>query len=86
MFGSTFLVNTLNSKDLAANLTDKQIKSLKRGGHDPKKVYAAYHKAFHHKGQPTVILAKTVKGYGLVKLVKVKISLTNKKDERKRAA
>ena len=52
-------------KDLAANLTDKQIKSLKRGGHDPKKVYAAYHKAFHHKGQPTVILAKTVKGYGL---------------------
>ena len=52
-------------KDLAANLTDKQIKSLKRGGHDPKKVYAAYHKAFHRKGQPTVILAKTVKGYGL---------------------
>ena len=46
-------------------MTDKQLKSLKRGGHDPKKVYAAYHKAFNHKGQPTVILAKTVKGYGL---------------------
>ena len=64
MFGSTF-GKYPELKDLAANLTDKQIKSLKRGGHDPKKVYAAYHKAFHHKGQPTVILAKTVKGYGL---------------------
>jgi pyruvate dehydrogenase E1 component len=51
--------------ELAASLTDQQIKSLKRGGHDPKKVYAAYHKAYHHTGQPTVIFAKTVKGYGL---------------------
>ena len=51
--------------DLVSSMTDKQLKTLKRGGHDPKKVYAAYHKAFNHKGQPTVILAKTVKGYGL---------------------
>ena len=51
--------------ELVSSMTDKQLKTLKRGGHDPKKVYAAYHKAFNHKGQPTVILAKTVKGYGL---------------------
>ncbi|MEM7294116.1 MAG: pyruvate dehydrogenase (acetyl-transferring), homodimeric type, partial [Pseudomonadota bacterium] len=38
---------------------------LNRGGHDPHKVYAAYYEAMHHKGQPTVILAKTVKGYGM---------------------
>jgi len=47
------------------HLTDEQIQKLKRGGHDPQKVYAAYHNAVRHKGQPTVILAKTVKGYGL---------------------
>ncbi len=47
------------------HLTDDQIRRLKRGGHDPKKVYAAYKAAVEHKGQPTVILAKTVKGYGL---------------------
>ncbi|MBI5091307.1 MAG: pyruvate dehydrogenase (acetyl-transferring), homodimeric type [Candidatus Hydrogenedentes bacterium] len=45
--------------------TDEQIRRLKRGGHDPDKVYAAFHAAVNHKGQPTVILAKTVKGYGL---------------------
>ena len=50
---------------LVNSMTDQELKSLKRGGHDPKKVYAAYHKSLHHKGQPTVILAKTVKGYGL---------------------
>jgi pyruvate dehydrogenase E1 component len=47
------------------HLTDDQIRRLKRGGHDPIKVYAAYKAAVEHKGQPTVILAKTVKGYGL---------------------
>src|SRR4029078_13195868 len=41
------------------------IRKLLRGGHDTKKVYAAYKAAFEHKGQPTVILAKTIKGYGL---------------------
>ena len=47
------------------HLTDDQIRKLLRGGHDPKKVYAAYKAAVEHKGAPTVILAKTVKGYGM---------------------
>jgi pyruvate dehydrogenase E1 component len=47
------------------HLTDEQIRKLLRGGHDPLKVYAAYKSAMEHKGRPTVILAKTVKGYGL---------------------
>jgi pyruvate dehydrogenase E1 component len=47
------------------HLTDDQIRKLLRGGHDPAKVYAAYKAAVEHKGAPTVILAKTVKGYGL---------------------
>ena len=45
-------------------LSDEEIFNLNRGGHDPYKVYAAYHQAVNHKGQPTVILAKTIKGYG----------------------
>ncbi len=51
--------------DRVNHLTDQQIHKLLRGGHDPKKVYAAYKAAVEHKGQPTVILAKTIKGYGL---------------------
>ncbi len=47
------------------HLSDAQIEKLLRGGHDPKKVFAAYKTAVEHKGAPTVILAKTVKGYGL---------------------
>jgi pyruvate dehydrogenase E1 component len=50
---------------LVNHLTDAQISKLLRGGHDVRKVYAAYRAASEHKGQPTVILAKTVKGYGL---------------------
>lgn len=50
---------------LVEHLSDDEIMHLQRGGHDPKKVYAAYHAATHHTGSPTVILAKTVKGYGL---------------------
>ncbi len=50
---------------MVANLSDKEIHRLKRGGHDPAKVYAAYKAAVEHKGAPTVILAKTIKGYGL---------------------
>lgn len=50
---------------LVNHLSDEQIRKLLRGGHDPRKVYAAYKAAVEHKGQPTVILAKTVKGYGL---------------------
>ncbi len=49
---------------MVANLTDADIKRLNRGGHDPQKVYAAYHAAVNTVGQPTCILAKTVKGYG----------------------
>jgi len=45
--------------------SDAQIRKMKRGGHDPVKVFAAYDAAIRHTGQPTVILAKTVKGYGL---------------------
>ena len=50
---------------LVANWTDDDIWRLNRGGHDPHKVYAAYHAAVNHTGQPTVILAKTIKGYGM---------------------
>jgi pyruvate dehydrogenase E1 component len=51
--------------EMVNHLTDDQIRKLLRGGHDPKKVYAAYKAAVEHRGAPTVILAKTVKGYGL---------------------
>ncbi len=51
--------------EMVANLTDEDIWRLNRGGHDPIKVYAAYAAAVRHQGQPTVILAKTVKGYGM---------------------
>ena len=50
---------------LVEHLSDEQLAGLKRGGHDPVKVYNAFRRAWTHKGQPTVILAKTVKGYGL---------------------
>jgi pyruvate dehydrogenase E1 component len=45
--------------------SDEQLHKMMRGGHDPRKVYAAYRAAVEHRGQPTVILAKTIKGYGL---------------------
>jgi pyruvate dehydrogenase E1 component len=50
---------------LVAHLSDEDIDRLKRGGHDPVKIYAAYHAAVRHTGQPTVILAQTKKGYGM---------------------
>ncbi|MCP4971133.1 MAG: pyruvate dehydrogenase (acetyl-transferring), homodimeric type [Arcobacter sp.] len=52
-------------KQMVKNLDDSEIPKLKRGGHDPVKVYAAYDKAIKTKDKPTVILAKTVKGYGM---------------------
>ena len=52
-------------KEMVANLSDDDIWRLNRGGHDPFKVYAAYDNAVNHKGAPTVILAKTVKGFGM---------------------
>lgn len=52
-------------KEMVSNMSDEDIWRLNRGGHDPHKVYAAYAAAVKHSGQPTVILAKTVKGYGM---------------------
>ncbi|CAN7397996.1 pyruvate dehydrogenase (acetyl-transferring), homodimeric type [Arthrobacter sp. LjRoot78] len=60
-----FFGKTPQTKELVADLSDDQIWNLKRGGHDYRKVYAAYKAATEFKGKPTVILAKTVKGYGL---------------------
>ena len=54
-------------KDLVSTMTDRDVWKLNRGGHDPHKVYAAYDAAMKTKGQPTVILAKTIKGYGMGK-------------------
>ena len=50
---------------MVRSYSDEQLFKLRRGGHDPDKVYAAYQSAIHHEGAPTVILAKTIKGYGL---------------------
>lgn len=50
---------------MVEHLSDDDLRKLPRGGHDPEKVYAAYKKATEHRGSPTVIIAKTVKGYGL---------------------
>ena len=50
---------------MVEHLSDEQLRKMKRGGHDPEKMYAAYKTASEHKGSPTVILAKTIKGYGL---------------------
>lgn len=52
-------------KEMVAGMKDEEIYKLNRGGHDPYKVYAAYRQAAGHKGQPTVILAHTIKGYGM---------------------
>ncbi|RLA11156.1 MAG: pyruvate dehydrogenase (acetyl-transferring), homodimeric type, partial [Gammaproteobacteria bacterium] len=52
-------------KEMVAEMSDEDIWRLNRGGHDPHKVYAAYAEAVEHKDRPTVILAKTVKGYGM---------------------
>jgi pyruvate dehydrogenase E1 component len=51
--------------EMVEHMTDEQIRKLRRGGHDPEKVYAAFQSAVGHQGSPTVILAKTIKGYGL---------------------
>ncbi|MCQ8129279.1 pyruvate dehydrogenase (acetyl-transferring), homodimeric type, partial [Methylomonas rivi] len=57
--------NTPELQELVKDYTDRDIWELNRGGHDPIKVFAAFHAAVNHKGQPTVILAKTIKGYGM---------------------
>jgi len=60
-----YFFNTPELKELVADYSDDDIWKLNRGGHDPHKVYAAYAAAMKHTGQPTVILAKTIKGYGM---------------------
>lgn len=78
------------TRALVDHLSDDQIWGLKRGGHDYKKIYAAYKSAMNHKGQPTVIIVKTVKGYGLGKSFEArnathqmkKMTLENLKDFR----
>src|SRR6186713_2621268 len=53
--------------EMVAKMSDEDIWRLNRGGHDPQKVYAAFHRASNHQGQPTVLLVKTVKGFGMGK-------------------
>ncbi|MBL8408679.1 MAG: pyruvate dehydrogenase (acetyl-transferring), homodimeric type, partial [Candidatus Accumulibacter sp.] len=57
--------NTPELKELVADWTDDQVWGLNRGGHDIFKIFSAYKSAVEHKGQPTLILAKTIKGYGM---------------------
>jgi len=61
----TFFSKHPETAELVANMSDEEIWRLNRGGHDPRKVYAAYDAATQHKGGPTIILAKTVKGFGM---------------------
>lgn len=60
-----FFGKTPETREMVSRLSDDDVKRFNRGGHDPHKVFAAYAAASGHKGQPTVILAKTVKGYGM---------------------
>ena len=60
-----FFAKDPSALEIVKDLTDEDIYKLNRGGHDPYKVYAAYHKAVNSKGAPTVILALTTKGYGV---------------------
>ena len=66
-------------KQMVANMSDDDVWRLNRGGHDPHKVYAAYAQAVAHRGQPTVILAKTVKGYGWATPAKGRTSPTSRR-------
>jgi pyruvate dehydrogenase E1 component len=54
-------------REMVAKMSDAELWRLNRGGHDPQKVYAAYHRAVNHPGQPTVLLIKTIKGFGMGK-------------------
>lgn len=58
--------------ELVAKMSDDDIWRLNRGGHDPHKIYAAFHAAVNHKGQPTVLLVKTIKGFGMGKIAEGK--------------
>ena len=65
--------------EMVSRMTDADIWRLNRGGHDPHKIYAAYASAVKHKGQPTVILAKTVKGFGMGKIGEGKMATHQQK-------
>ena len=65
--------------EMVKHLSDDQLKKLTLGGHDPVKVYNAYKAAVEHKGQPTVILARTIKGYGLGEAAKARTSPTSRR-------
>ena len=65
--------------EMVSGMSDEDIWRLNRGGHDPHKIYAAYAAAAKHKGQPTVILAKTVKGYGMGKIGEAKMATHQQK-------
>ena len=65
--------------ELVSRMSDEDIWRLNRGGHDPHKIYAAYAAATKHKDQPTVILAKTVKGYGMGKIGEAKMATHQQK-------
>ncbi len=65
--------------EMVSRMSDEDIWRLNRGGHDPHKIYAAYAAAVKHKGQPTVILAKTVKGYGMGKIGEAKMATHQQK-------
>jgi pyruvate dehydrogenase E1 component len=65
--------------EMVSRLTDEDIWRLNRGGHDPHKIYAAYHRAVNHKGQPTVILAKTIKGYGMGRIAEGRMTAHQQK-------
>ncbi len=62
-----FFFNTPELRKLVEDYTDRDIWELNRGGHDPTKIFAAFQAAVQHRGQPTVVLAKTIKGYGMGK-------------------
>jgi pyruvate dehydrogenase E1 component len=64
-FREQFFGSEPRLQEMARSLSDEQLKKLQLGGHDPAKVYAAYKAAVEHEGSPTVILARTIKGYGL---------------------
>ncbi len=65
--------------EMVSRMTDEDIWRLNRGGHDPHKIYAAYHRAVNHKQQPTVILAKTVKGYGMGRIAEARMTAHQQK-------
>jgi pyruvate dehydrogenase E1 component len=73
-------------KEMVANMSDEEIWHLNRGGHDPQKVHAAYAAAVAHKGSPTVILAKTVKGFGLGKAARGSMVGAPAEEARRRVA